>query len=283
MVTGKYIAGLILVVCMLSFGTTRAESKVQLVFKKEIAPDVKADIMVTALPEAKEKAEQDFLASCDHARKILENLDPLDPASESSALLSKPTVGTFEISPDLANILEAARTVAEKRKDPLAKKFKVDLNGNRFIIKKEGWHLDIEPYLKGYLADNITADMAKAGWQDTFLELDGVYIARGEDFNGPWKIPVVDNTPSMARRAFFFKAKDTAAATVNGDRAGDDIVKRDLKSVTVFSSNAAEAKGLAAAAYSLTLGSAKKELNRAEIKRAVLINSEGKFVHIPEK
>ena len=138
--------------------------------------------------------------------------------------------------------------------------------------------------MKGYLADLIAEDMTRAGWKNIFVDLDGTIVAKGKDFNGAWKIPVVDDTTANAHHAFVFKAfQDVAVATVrNKDKNVADI-SSDLKSVTVFTNEgAAKAQDLALAGFSAGLNGAKKILKSSEIQRSVLIDQDGRFIQIPE-
>ncbi|OGQ37982.1 MAG: hypothetical protein A2W61_07535 [Deltaproteobacteria bacterium RIFCSPLOWO2_01_44_7] len=208
----------------------------------------------------------------------------VDPAGELAGLTNQKTNGTFNVSHDLAKILQTTQDVANKLREPMAKKISVDLEKNQVTLKSPEVIINIEPVLKGYLADVIVDDMVKAGWQDTFLELQGIYVAKGQDFNGYWKIPVVDNTTANAHRAFFYKAfHNVAAATVGQQDRSLSQTDSDLKSVTVFTEEGAcKAQGLAAAAYAAGATNAKKILKVAA-SRSVLVDQEGNFVQIPEE
>ncbi|MDO8519718.1 MAG: hypothetical protein Q7T11_06105, partial [Deltaproteobacteria bacterium] len=166
--------------------------------------------------------------------------------------------------------------------EPLAKKLEVNLEKNEVTLKSADILINIEPLLKGYLADVIIEDLNSAGWKDSFLELNGIYVARGSDFNGAWKVPVVDKTTASAHHAFYYKAVNTAAATVTSSETGTTPSSSDLKSVTVFTEEGAcKAQGLAIGAYAAGLNNAKKIL-RVAASRSVLIDQNGKFVQIPE-
>lgn len=134
-----------------------------------------------------------------------------------------------------------------------------------------------DPGIRGCLADIIMENLLREGWKDSFLDLGGVFIARGRDFNGPWKIPVVDKTTAHARRAFFYKASNVSAATVEKNQAGSEI-----KSVTVFlEGEACDAQRLASAASETDLGKAKKILKTGGAVRYVLIDQSGNFLQNP--
>lgn len=270
------------VLAVFSASPAFSEDRVQMIFDGNVAGTMKAMLAVTADPSRRDSAQQAFKDACQHAGEVYNRLNPDDPASEISMLLGQRAKGTFPVSPDLAKILDITREVAGKLKEPMAKGIKIDLKNNKVTLKSEEVAINITPLLKGYLADVIMNDLAAGGWKDSFLEFEGIYVAKGLDFNGPWKVPVVDATTGLARHAFFYKAYDTAAATVTLDHEGIDVPPADLKSVTVFSKEGAcKAQGLAAATYVLGLENARKLLKTAKVPRAVLIDARGQFFQIP--
>lgn len=256
----------------------------QAVFEEFVAPDLKATwVVVDDFPQREEEAGEILKKASQHARDILDRLDPLNPAGEMASLLSKQTAGTYPVSSDLAKILHTTQEVAKQLREPLAKKIKVNLEKNQVILKSADVIINIEPLLKGYLADAMIDDLLKAGFQNSFLELEGVFVARGEDFNGPWKIEVSNPTTEYAHHSFFYKALDVAAATVSTDQGGMILPTSDIQTVTVFTKEGAcKAQGLATAVYAMGLEHAKKFLEDSEIERAVLIDDAGKFHQFPE-
>ncbi|MDZ4224473.1 MAG: hypothetical protein U1D33_01055, partial [bacterium] len=120
--------------------------------------------------------------------------------------------------------------------------------------------------------------------ENIFIDLGGVVVAKGKDFNGMWKIPVVDDTTANAHHAFVFKAfQDVAVATVLGSDKNVTDLSNDLKSVTVFTNEgAAKAQDLALTGYSAGLNRAQKLLKKAAVERSVLIDQNGRFIQIPE-
>lgn len=264
--------------------STPAFAGTQVVFEEFVAPELKATwVVVDDFPAREEEAKKFLKEASLHARDILDRLDPLNPAGEMAGLLSKQTPGTLSVSPDLAKILYTTQEVAKQLREPLAKKIKVDLEKNQVILKSADVIINIEPVLKGYLTDLMINDLLKAGFQNSFLELGGVFVARGEDFNGPWKIEVSDPTTEYAHHSFFYKAFNVAAAMVSADQGGPVLPASDIKTVTVFTKEGAcKAQGLATAVYAMGLDNAKKFLEDSEIERAVLIDDGGKFHQFPE-
>ena len=132
-----------------------------------------------------------------------------------------------------------------------------------------------DPTIKGCLADAIMEDLNHDGWKDSFLNLGNVFIAKGQDFNGSWRIPVIDKTDSSAQHAFYYKASNVAAATVEQE----DNAETDIKSVTVFTEKGAcKAERLATTAYGAGLSNAKKILKEGGATRFVLIDQNGNFI-----
>ncbi|MDO8527381.1 MAG: FAD:protein FMN transferase [Deltaproteobacteria bacterium] len=253
-------------------------------FSETVAPDFKANLTLVCDSSQRAQAGEAFHKAALHAREVLDRLDPQNPMGEVFQLMSHNTKGTFSISPDLAQILNTSQQVSLRLKEPLAKKLVVDIKNNEVTFKTDNILINIEPLLKGYLADLIMQDLEKAGWSNNLLETGGIYISRGRDFNGSWKIPVIDNTTATAHHAFFYKAGNIASATVNQDEKGVASIPSDLKSVTVFTEEGAcRAQGMATAAFAAGFDNAKKILKVAgAANHSVLIDQNGKFVRIPD-
>lgn len=262
-----------------------AETKIQAVFETDIAPDLKVTwVVVDDFPKREPSAKEALKKAGLHAREILDRLDPLNPSSETALFLSKKEAGSFEVSSDLAKILYTTHEIAKQIKEPLAKKIKVDLEKNRVQLKNPDVIINIEPVLKGYLADQMMEDLLEAGFTNGFLDLQGVFVTRGNDFNGPWKIQVSDGANGYAHHAFFYKAFDISAATVHWEEPGMSLPATDVRSATIFTkAGACRAQGLAVAVYAMGLENAKRFLESAEIDRAVLIDQEGKFYQFPQE
>lgn len=257
----------------------------QSLFEADIAPDLKVTwVVVDDFPAKESQARAALKKASLHAREILDRLDPLNPMSELSLLLAKEAEGVFPVSPDLAKILAATQEIAKTMNEPLAKKIKVDLEKNEVKMRVSDVIINIEPLLKGYLVDTMMNDLQNEGFQNSFLEAGGVFVTRGQDFNGPWKIQVADATTENAYHSFLYKAIDTAAATINQQYAAVGIPSSDIKSVTIFTKGGAcQAQGLATALYAMGLDQAKKWIEGVEtIDRAVLIDVQGRFHQWPE-
>lgn len=267
------------ILCSLFFvSAVGAESKIQAIFETDITPHLKANwVVVDNFPARETEAKEILKKAAQHARTILDRLDPLNPSSETALLFSKKEMGTFSVSPDLAKILYATQEIAKQMKEPLAKNIRVSVKGNQVQLKTEEALLNIEPVLKGYMADIMMTDLLTAGFTNGLLEVDGIFIAKGKDFNGSWKIKVSEPTTAYAHHAFSYKALDVAVATVNGN-------KSDIRSTTIFSKEGAcKAEGLATAISVMDLENAKRFLSSAKIERAVLIDGKGNFYQFPEK
>lgn len=271
------------IILSLSWNTLASDNQIQLVFEAPLHESLKAELMVVGTSQERKAIQESFQKAIHQAQTTLGRLHPLNEAGETATLLKKGK-GEYVISPDLVKILYTAQEVAKALKEPMAKKIRVDLKNNRVTILSNDLKINIEPLLIGYLADHIAEEMALAGWQNFSLNVGGIYVTKGNDFNGPWKIAVADNTSQYAQHTFMYKARDTAVATFNWNQRGKQLPNADLKSVTVFSKEGAcKAQGLAVAAYALGLQGAKKFVKAAGVDRAVLIDYQGRFVQIPEK
>lgn len=269
----------------LTFGSAFAQPGSQRIFEIDAAPDLHCTwVVVDDFPQKEEAAQEALRQAALHTRQILDRLDPLNPVSEIALLLAKKEAGTFPISPELAQILYTTQQIAKQMGEPLARKIKVDREKNEVKLRSPDVIINIEPLLKGFLADQMMQSLEQAGFSNSFLNVEEIFVARGRDFNGPWKIRVVDQTTANAQHAFLYTASDTAAATVSFDQRGMALPSADLKSVTIFTKeSASEAQGLAAAAYAMGLTNAKKFLEDLEIERAVLIDTDGRFHQVPEE
>lgn len=257
----------------------------QRIFETDIAPGLHAAwVVVDDFPRREAEAQAALKEAALHTRQILDRLDPLDPFSEIAVLLAKKETGTFPVTPELAQILYATQQIAKEVGEPLAKRIKVDLAKNEVKLKSADVIINIEPLLRGFLADQMMNRLTQAGFANDFLNVEEVFVTRGRDFNGPWKIKVVDQTTAHAHRAFLYKVFDSAAATIRFNSGGFSLPATDLKSVTIFTkTSASQAQGLATAAYAMGLANAKKFLTDLKVERAVLIDHQGRFHQIPEE
>lgn len=276
-----YLVSFILLVS----GPIFAQPGSQRIFEADVAPDLRATwVVVDDFPKREEEAQMVLQQAAQHARQILDHLDPLNPLSEITTLLTKKETGAFPVSPELAQILYTTQEIAQEMGEPLARKVKVNRKENQVKLKSTDVIINIEPLLKGFLADQMMKDLTEAGFSNSFLNLEEVFVTRGKDFNGPWKIKVIDQTSLHAQRAFLYKADDTAAATVAFNQKDFSLPASDLKSVTIFTKGSAcRAQGLATAVYAMGLTQAQKFLKGSEIDRAVLVDNQGRFYQIPEE
>lgn len=252
-----------------------ATAQVQMVFKGEIGGTTGVELQVNGDPVQQSEIESIFQSALRNANRIDRQLSPKNPESETTKVLANPIRGTFRISRELAKLLDTALQVSLLTQQKRFKGVKVDPVSNDVIFKKESSQIDLEPFLLGFLADLIGEDLKRAGLQNTFLQLGNIYASNGHDFNGSWKIPVVDNRSGYAKRALYYKVGNAAVASALGNG-------NEIKSVTVFSGqSAAKAQGLANAAVQLDLKEAQRLLKNADIPKAVLINANGEFLQFP--
>ncbi|MBI4223766.1 MAG: hypothetical protein HY609_02435, partial [Deltaproteobacteria bacterium] len=117
-------------------GPVFADPGAQRIFEADIAPDLRATwVVVDDFPQKGEAAQTALQQASLNARQTLDRLDPLNPFSEISLLLAKKEVGTFPVSPELAQILYTTQTIAKELGEPMAKRIKVDPEKNEVKLK----------------------------------------------------------------------------------------------------------------------------------------------------
>lgn len=255
-----------------------ATAQVQMVFKGEIGGQMGAELQVNGNSLDRDRIETVFQEALRRAENVQLRLDPQNPQSETARLLASSAAGErgpLPASPELATLLETAVKVASITRQKEWRAVRVDPTRRDVTFKRPSEEIDLSPYLTGFLADQIGADLKNAGLQNTFLKLGEIYTTTGHDFNGPWKIPVSDNRSGYANRALYYKVGNASVATLSA--SGEN-----LKSVTVFSgTSAATAQGLAHAVSHLDLKTAEKLLQSAGVPKAVLVDAGGEFHPIP--
>lgn len=257
--------------------STAANAQVQMVFKGEIGGQIEAELQVNGNDLDRRKIESVFQEALRQADHLRQRLDPKNPQSETARLLtsSAEARGPFSTSPELATLLDTAVKVAAVTRQKEWRSVRVDPISRDVTFKRPAEEIDLSPYLTGYLADQISADLKNAGFKNIFLKLGEIYTTTGRDFNGPWKIPVSDNRGGYANRALYYNVGNASAATLSGNG-------ENLKSVTVFSStSAATAQGLAHAVSHLDLKTAGRLLQSVGVPQAVLVDAAGEFHPIP--
>ncbi|MDO8519717.1 MAG: FAD:protein FMN transferase [Deltaproteobacteria bacterium] len=258
---------------------------------------IKVKIYVVGDASAKTQIQEALYASVDHAKAVAAKLNANDPTSELGAINQKKTKGEYMVSEELAKAVEIGLAVSNWTHGffditfdsiiPNHKKIGINRKNNALKIKDYNMVIDLRYMLKGFLADQIAEDLNNAGWKNCFVKVGNEYVARGNDVNEPWKIPVVTPNSKLAKRVLLYKASDVGSGTSTyNDSIVDPKTKSaatsDLQSVTVFTQTAAKAEGLATAVYVMGSVEGKKFLEKNKNLRAVFADSEGKFTPIPE-
>lgn len=248
-----------------------------MVFKGEIWGQMEAELQVNGNGLDRGKIESVFQEALRRAENMRLRLDPKNPQSETARLLASAAGerGPLPTSPELASLLDTAAKVAAVTRQKEWRSVRVDSVSREITFKRPSEEIDLSPYLAGFLADQISADLKNAGFQNIFLKLGEIYATTGRDFNGPWQIPVTDHRGGYANRALYYKVGNASVATLS-------VHGENLKSVTVFSgTSAAMAQGLAHAVSRLDLKTAERLLQSVGVPKAVLVDTAGEFHPIP--
>ncbi|OGQ04505.1 MAG: hypothetical protein A2W61_07530 [Deltaproteobacteria bacterium RIFCSPLOWO2_01_44_7] len=261
---------------------------------------LKVRIYVAGEVSAKTQVQETLYKAVDHARETLNKLDVSNPSSELAKINQKKTAGNFTVSPELAKAIEVSLDVSRwtkgafditfDSKEGNFREIKVNSDSNELKIKIDNMTINLRHVTKGILADLIADDLGNAGFKNCLVKVGSVFVTRGNDVSGPWKIPVIAPSDKLAKKALLYKATDVSAATLTTNDGSIDVVDprnksratSDLKSVTVFTQSGTKAEGLAAAVYVMGSNDGKKFLEKNSNLRGVLGDKEGNLTHIPE-
>ncbi len=277
-----------------------AAQATQFLLEDTVGGKYKVKIYVVGDTMAKNQIQESLYKAVDHANLVFKKLKPDDPNSELGAINAKKTAGIYMVSPELAGAINEGYEASEWSKglcdltSPSEqrnyKEIKVKIKTNELKIKKDGTLINLNFILRGFLADTIANDLNTAGWKNVLIKIEDVFVTRGNDVNGPWKIPIITPTDKFAKRAFYYKATDVASATLTINRGPIQVIdsrtkqiaSSDLKSVTIFMSSAAKSEGLACGVYLMGFEEGKNFILKYPNLRAVLDNAQGQLTFVPE-
>lgn len=251
--------------------------------------DWKVRIYVVAGPQAKGQVQDSLYHSVEHAREALKRLDAGNPAGELSQINSRKTRGEYMVSKELAwgfaTALNAAKMTGgafDFVRGGTFRDVSLQERTGKLSLKRDNLFLDLKQVQQGVLADLVTEDLTSAGWKNCLVKIGSVFVARGSDVGGPWKIPVFSPTDRLASRMLFYKVReDLGSATFPPFKEAPQVASSDLKSATLFAGSGGLSEGLAAGLYVMGFENAKKFLNRNKKLRGVLGTGDGEFVHVP--
>lgn len=260
----------------------------QFYLEDQLNEQLRVSIYVVGEAAQKAQIQESLYSSVDLARESLKKLNEEDASSEIAAI-NQNTKGSFLASKEVAEaISEGLRVNAMTHggADVLSsyspkQKVRVDLKNNT-VKRQEDVQIRLKPILKGLVADLIAKNLENGGWKNVLVKIGSVYVSKGSDANGPWKLPAVVPSNKSAKRVLYFRTKqDAASATVSAPKSEE--ASSDLSSVTIFAPLGVEAEGLARAAYSLGLEEAKKLIAEYKGLRTMMVDKTGTITHIPKE
>ena len=264
---------------LLAMTTAFAQSS-QFYLEDKLGEGLQTRIYLSANPEAKSQVQEALYAAVDHARDSLNKMQ-----TELDGINQKKVKDNFMISEELAKAIQAGLNLCEKTEGRFDittggsyKKIKVDTKNNSLKITADGMQINLQPMLKGFLADLIADDLAKAGWGNALVKIAGVTVTRGNNDHTPWTIPVLVPSEKVAKRVFYYKTKQEQAAGATSPPASG---MSDLKSVTIFSKTGADSEGLAATVLNMGMEEGKKFMAQNKNLGAVFIDSQDNLTHVP--
>lgn len=272
----------------------------QFLLEDKIGGKFTAKIYVVGDAGAKNQIQESLYKSMDHANATFKKLDITNPNSELGAINAKKVSGVYMVSPELAQAINDGWEASEWTKglfdityeSPKGsyKDIKIKTKTNELKIKQDGIIINLGYILRGVLGNQIADDLNAGGWKNVLVKIEDVFVARGNDVNGVWRVPIITPTEKFAKRALYYKATDLSAATLTTNRGPINIVdgetkqqaQSDLKSVSIFLANAAKAEGLACGVYVMGLQKGKDFILKYPDLRAVLADTQGQLTFVPE-
>lgn len=264
----------------------------QFYLEDRLTRDWKTRIYVVADVHAKTQIQSSLYRAVDHARETggKFNADQLD--SELGRINAAGHKGSFMVSRELAQAIAAGLKAAKMTRGA----FDIVSRGGNYrsvgiraktgelTLKQDGIRIDLKNIARGVLADIIAEDLLKEGWQNLLVKVDTVFVTRGSDAVGPWKVPVMTPSNKLAARMLFYKAVgDVSASTFpSSTRSNGLLATPDLLSATIFGTSGAEAEALSVALYGMGDAQAHRFLKKNKHLRAVLEDGSGNLQHIPD-
>lgn len=276
-----------------------AAQSTQFYLEDKLAGDAKVRIYVVADVQAQNQVAASMYQAVDHARGAWKKLDGSNSGSEVGRINAQKRGGNFRVGPELTHAIASGLDVARLTRgafdlttdstESTFNKVKINKSNGALTLKSDNIALNLKDLLYGVLTDIIADDLVRAGWRNCLVKIETVFVSRGNDANGPWKIPVMTPSDRLASRVLFYKAKqDLSAATFPMKNAVSvvdprtrQIAATDLRSATIFARSGAEANALAQALYVMGLNDAKSFLARNKKFRAVLNTTSGEMIHVP--
>jgi len=272
----------------------------QFLLEDTVGSKYKIKIYVVGDQQARNQIQESLYKAVDHASATFKKIEAHNPNGELGAINAKKARGEYMVSPELAKAINDGWETSEWTKglydiayespEGSYKDIKIKTKTNELKIKRDGILINLNYIARGVLGDQIADDMNDAGWKNVLVKLEDVFVARGNDVNGPWKVPIITPTSKLAKRALYYKATDVAAASVTTNRGPIDIIdgktkepaQSDLRSVSIFMVNAAKAEGLAAGIYVMGLHHGKNFILKYPYLRAILGDTQGELTFVPE-
>jgi thiamine biosynthesis lipoprotein ApbE len=157
-------------------------------------------------------------------------------------------------------------------------------------LKSDGMKFDLRRIAAGFVTDLIFNEISSAGFANAMVETATVHRNSGRDIFTPWNIVIGfgDNTTSTGTyRAYRYNIKDVAAATVTPDDLGKGLIDAhnkkqvstaNIRSVTVFSSDATTATAFAIGSYTLGPKNGLRYIEAHPETRCIMVDNGGTLI-----
>lgn len=265
----------------------------QFYLEDNLGDNIKARIYVVAEVGSQSQVQQVLYRAIDHGRSALQSFK-----KELWGITQK---GSYSIGEDSALLMEHGLKAAKKSGGAFDialgftkenyKKITLNKKEGRLIVQVDGIKMDSSNILHGAMADIIAKDLSADGYNNLLVKVGPVFVSKGMDANGPWKIPVVRPNNKLATHMIFYKAQgDVGAASYPvGNKAeaitdprSHEMVAPDLLGASIFGESGAQAQALSYALYVMGFQEAQKFLKKNKSQyRGVLTNLDGQYTHIP--
>jgi len=293
----RLTAALLLCAALWLPGVARAQGAVKLYTRQATLGGKLAAAMLVVGYERDAKAMERLLSAVEQrAGALAAALDWQSPGSEVARINAQAGRGPVVVSDDTVAAFEEAKDISKMTKgwfDIAAygkgsyKDIKVNRGSRTVELKKEGMRVAFDGMLEGFVAEYMIRLISSSGMQNALAKVGNVFRGVGTGLNGPWKIQVQDDASTFARHALNLKVINSGIATISAtEYRGKPLVNPKnkqamsppCKGVTVVMPNAAQAQGVAKAAFTAGPSEGYKLIGKVGKAAGLIVDSQGKFL-----
>ncbi len=233
------------------------------------------------------------------ASETFMRLDWQNPASDVGRINAGAGTGPVQVASDVADAFEEAKKVSSWTKGAFDitfagpgsyKDIKVERGSSTVELKKSGMQARFDDFVEGFLAEYMIRMIHTANMQNAMVKVGGVFRGMGSGLAGPWKIQVQDDEGTFAHHALNLVVSNAGIATTSAsqyrgrqliDPRSKQAINPPCKGTTIVMKSAAEAQGVAFAAFVMGPQKGYEMLTKLGNARGLIVDSAGKFIRTP--